>query len=106
MIYYPLILGNDQTFKIGSLELDYIREDKNFAWRNCRSVELALGKWFAEKYNNEIVELGAVSYQYSFFKNWEVIDPYDEGYKNCIRKDILDYDYTNHTNHVIHTLIY
>lgn len=94
MIYYPLVQGNDKTFKIGSLELEYIREDINSAWRNARSVELPLLKWFAEKYNNNVVELGAVSNQYSFFKGWDIVDPYDH-YPLSIRKDILEYDYTD-----------
>lgn len=93
MIFYPKVEGNEKTFKIGNLELEYIRENSNNAWRNERSIELALAKWFAEKHA-PVIELGATCYQYSFFNNWDVIDPYDNGYP-CIRADILDYDYSN-----------
>ncbi|MDP2683804.1 MAG: hypothetical protein Q8P20_01995 [bacterium] len=93
-LLYNKVTDNDRTFKIGSLELEYIREDTNSSWRNARSVELPLLKWFAEKYNNNVVELGAVSNQYSFFKGWDIVDPYDH-YPLSIRKDILEYDYTD-----------
>ncbi len=93
MIVYDTIKGNNQTFKVGNLELEYIREDSNSAWRNERSVELGLGKWFAEKFNNQIFEIGDVCPHYSFFNNWRVLDP-DGPYINCIRKDVMDQDYS------------
>ena len=93
-LFYSKVTDNHPTFKIGSLELEYIREDSNSAWRNCRAVELALGKWFGEKYENNIFEIGDVCPHYSFFKNWQVLDP-DGPYINCIRKDVMDHNYSN-----------
>lgn len=93
-LLYNKVIDNDRTFKIGSLELEYIREDINSAWRNCRSVEVALGGWFARKFNYNIVEIGDVCWQYSVFNNWTVIDP-GAGYPAAIRKDIFDINFNN-----------
>ncbi len=92
-LLYNKVIDNYPTFKIGSLELEYIREDVNSAWRNCRAVELGLGKWFSEKYENNIFEIGDVSCAYSYFKGWQILDP-DGPYINCIRKDVMDHDYS------------
>jgi hypothetical protein len=83
--------GNE-TFKIGDLELPYIREAANLARRNERSVELGLGKWFSENHPN-LIEIGDVCPQYNFFKNWKVLDP-SGPYSGCIRKDVMDLDYS------------
>ncbi|MDP1694150.1 MAG: hypothetical protein Q8L34_01285 [Candidatus Woesearchaeota archaeon] len=93
MIYYPFVLGNKKTFKIGSLELEYIRENSNSAWRNCRAFELPLSKWFIEKYNNDILEIGDVTCHYSFFKEHVVVDPFGP-YEKSIRKSAELVDYT------------
>lgn len=93
MIYYPLVTGNEKAFQIGKLELDYVRENVNTAWRNCRSVELALGKWFIKKYNNDILEVGDVTCQYSFFNGHTIVDPFGP-YEKCIRKSAELVDYT------------
>lgn len=93
MAFYDKV-ENEPTYKIGQVDLLYNREDVNSAWLNERSVELALGRYFAEKHNNNIIELGAVCNQYSFFKQWPIVDPYDK-YEQCIRNDILDFDYTD-----------
>lgn len=93
-IWYKKVNYGDKSFKIGSLELDYIREGPNFCRRNERSVELALGKWFINKYNNNILEIGDVTCgDYGFFNGHAVLDPFGP-YINSIRKDVLDYDYT------------
>lgn len=89
---YPKVDYGPSNTTINGINVSYIRELPNRAYRNERSIELGLGKYFAEKFNNEIVELGAVCYQYSFFKGWNTIDPYDS-YEKCIRKDILEYNY-------------
>ena len=91
-LLYKKVVDNDLTFKIGSLELEYIREDTNSAWRNCRSVEVALGGWFARKFNNDITEVGDVCWQYSVFNNWIVIDP-GAGYPEAIRKSVFDINF-------------
>lgn len=92
-ILYRKVVDNDSFFKIGKLELNYIREDVNMAWRNCRAVEVALGGWFAKKFNNDIVEVGDVCWQYSVFNGWEVVDP-GAVYDKAIRKSIFDIDLT------------
>lgn len=91
-LLYKKVIDNDRTFKIGSLELEYIREDTNSAWRNCRSVEVPLGGWFARKFNNDIVEIGDVCWQYSIFNNWTVIDP-GAVYPEAIRKSVFDMNF-------------
>lgn len=88
-----LVDYGDKNFEIGSLELNYVRELTNRAYRNERSVELALGKWFAEKFNNDIIEIGDVCFQYSFFKDWTVVD-IAAAYHKAIRKSVLDVDLT------------
>jgi hypothetical protein len=84
MIFYPAVNYGDKTFKIGKVELEYVRELPNRAYRNERAVELALAKRFLEKYRYDVVELGAVCHQYSFFKDIKVVDPYDN-YPNGLR---------------------
>jgi hypothetical protein len=90
-LFYCQVLNNEKSFKIGSLELDYVREDVNTAWRNCRAIEVALGGWFGRKFNNNIVEVGDVCWQYSVFNGWEVVDP-GAVYDKAIRKSIFDVD--------------
>lgn len=93
-LLYHKVTDNDSTFKIGNLELEYIREDSNSAWRNCRSVELALGKWFIEKFENNVLEVGDVTCHYSFFKEHLIVDPFGP-YEKSIRKSAELVDYTN-----------
>lgn len=88
-LFYSKVTDNEKTFKIGDIELEYIREDTNSAWRNCRSIEVALGGWFARKFNSDIVEVGDVCWQYSVFNNWTVIDP-GAGYPKAIRESVFD----------------
>lgn len=102
-LFYPKVVGNDKSFKIGSLELDYIREESNSAYRNERSTELALSKWFAEKYHNNIFEIGDVSCHYSFFKEWPVLDPFGP-YPLAIKKDVMDYNYKDLNVIILSTL--
>ncbi len=92
-LFYKKVVDNDAVFKIGNLELEYVREDINSAWRNCRAIEVALGGWFARKFNNDIVEVGDVCWQYSVFKDWTVIDP-GANYPKAIKKSIFDMDFT------------
>lgn len=93
-LFYPKAINNDQTFKIGCLELKYIREDTNSAWRNCRSVELSLGKWFIEKFGNNVLEVGDVTCHYSFFKEHLIVDTFGP-YEKSIRKSAELVDYAN-----------
>ena len=92
-LLYNKAVDNDLVFKIGGLELEYIREDTNTTWRNCRAIEVSLGGWFAHKFNNDIIEIGDVCWQYSVFNNWKVLDPYGP-FENAIRADVMDVDYT------------
>lgn len=91
MAFYPKIEGNLESFKIGEITMPYVRERPNMAWYNERSMELGLGKYFSEKFNGDIVEIGDVSYQYSYFKDWPVIDCAPV-YSKAIRKSVLDPD--------------
>lgn len=93
-LYYFQTLGNNESFNIGELELPYIREESNRSYRNERSVELGVFKWFIEKFNNDVFEIGDVSCHYSFFKDHKILDPHGP-YIHSIRKDVMDYDYTN-----------
>ena len=93
-LLYNQVTDNEHTFKIGGLELEYIREDSNSAWRNCRSAELALGKWFIEKFENNALEIGDVTCHYSFFKEHLIVDPFGP-YEKSIRESAELVDYTN-----------
>lgn len=93
-LLYNKVVDNDLTFKIGDVELEYIREDINSAWRNCRAVELSLGRWFIEKHQNNVLEIGDVTCHYSFFKEHSIIDPFGP-YIKSIRKSAELVDYTN-----------
>lgn len=93
-LLYRRVEDNNKTFKIGSVELDYVREDTNSAWRNCRAVETALGGWFGRKFNNDIIEVGDVCWQYSIFGKWTVVDS-GAVYPEAIKKSLFDMDFTN-----------
>lgn len=88
-LLYKKVTDNDPTFKIGDLELEYVREDTNSAWRNCRAIEVALGGWFAKKFNYDIIEVGDVCWQYSVFHDWTVVDP-GAIYSKAIKKSLFD----------------
>lgn len=95
MILYPKIIGNNEQFKIGKLELNYFRGNHgNREYVNERSVEIALGDYFYNKFNNQVVELGAVMPTYRYTVGATIVDPYDP-YPGCVRVDGLEYDYTN-----------
>lgn len=91
-LFYDAVTDNEAEFTLGKEKFVYVRENNNSAWRNERSVELGLGKYFYEKYK-DIFEIGDVCPHYSFFKEWPVLDPFGP-YQKAIRKDVMDYDYT------------
>lgn len=91
-LLYSKVTDNYNTFKIGNLELEYIREDTNSAWRNCRAIEVALGGWFGRKFNYDIIEVGDVCWQYSVFNNWTVVDP-GAIYPKAIKKSLFDMNF-------------
>ncbi len=92
-IFYHQVDYGELEFEIGCLKLPYVRELPNRAYRNERAVEVALGKWFAETFNNDVLEIGDVCWQYEGFKGWRVLDPFGP-YPQAIRKDVMDFDYS------------
>ena len=85
--------GND-FFTVGKLELPYYRGWKgNREATNNRAVEIALVRWFQQKYANNIIEIGDVSCHYEVFDGHKVLDPFGP-YEKSIREDVLDYNYT------------
>jgi len=84
--------GNN-SFKIGKLELNYCRLwSPNRAGTNERAIEVALGQWFINLYNNDVKEVGAVMCYYGA-NNHEVFDPYDN-HPRCKKSDVFDLDLT------------
>lgn len=92
MAMYPKVVGNDLSTKVGLVEINYIRETPNNSWRNERSIELGLGEWFVNKFNNKIIEIGDVCPHYSIYQKWDCLDPYGP-FKNAIRKDVMEMSY-------------
>ena len=94
MIFYDIIKGNNPTFTLGNIELPYYRENKgNREFLNERSVEIPLGHWFLDKFNDDIVELGAVlPYYMNRPPTHKIVDPYDHC-DLCLRIDGEEYDY-------------
>lgn len=80
------------TFKINDIEIRYAREFFNEAYRNERSLEVAIGRWYLSKFNNDILEVGAVMPYYGS-ENHDIIDLADEHPKSK-KINALDYDYT------------
>lgn len=81
------------TFKINDISLRYCREFFNEAYKNERSIEVAIGRWFLAKYGNQVLEVGAVMPYYGS-ENHEIIDLADEHPKSK-KVNALDFDYSN-----------
>jgi hypothetical protein len=83
------------TFQINDITLRYNRTFFNEAYRNERSLEVAIGHWFLDRFNlmeSMVLEVGAVMPYYLKDTKHEVIDLADEHPKS--RKiNALDYDY-------------
>jgi hypothetical protein len=80
-----------KQFKINDVSLPYAREAFNEAWKNERSVEVSLGRWFLNKFNGNVLEVGAVMPYYGHIEH-EIIDLADEHPKS--RKiNALDFNY-------------
>lgn len=96
LVFYDIIKGNNETFKIGGLELPYYDNNLgNREYLNERRIEIPLGQWFLDKFDNDVVEIGATMPYYTREKASHVIlDPWDK-YEGCQRTDGRMYDYTN-----------
>lgn len=81
-------------FKINDLELDYCRDNFNKAYENERSVEVSLGRFFLNKFNNNVTEIGAVLPYYSNDTH-NIIDLTDEHPKSK-KINGLSYDFIGH----------
>lgn len=79
-------------FKINDVSLPYAREAFNEAWKNERSVEVSLGRWFLDKFNGNVLEVGAVMPYYGHSEH-EIIDLADEHPKSK-KINALSFDYT------------
>lgn len=79
------------TFQINDQKLRYAREFFNEAYRNERSVEVALGRWFLSKFESNILEVGAVMPYYGS-ESHKIIDLADEHPKSE-KINALGYDY-------------
>lgn len=81
------------TFNINNSELPYCRDRYNDAFNNERSVEVSLGRYFLNKFNNDVTEIGAVLPYYSNDEH-EIIDLTDNHPKSK-KINGLEYDVTN-----------
>lgn len=80
--------------KIGSVDFNlFLAEGYNNPHTNERMIEVPLARWFIEKHNHAIVEIGAVTPYYGEVKH-EVIDPNDP-WPGCIKKGVSDFSYEN-----------
>lgn len=82
----------NKTFKLGQIELEYCFSDFNSSWNNERKVEIPLGKYFLEKFDNQVLEVGCVMPHYGYDKH-TIIDLTDVHPKN-IKANALHWDYT------------
>lgn len=80
------------TFKINDIELRYAREFFNEAYKNERSLEVSIGRYFLSKFGNETLEVGAVLPYYGNDAH-EIIDLADEHPKSK-KLNAIDLDYT------------
>lgn len=82
-----------KQIKIGSVVLDYCFDEYNSAYNNERKIEVALGKYFIDKYNNDVIEAGTVMRHYNrnFHKMLDLTE-IGNGIINC---NALEYDYSN-----------
>jgi hypothetical protein len=92
--------------KINNIDLKLYKKHPSYnaAATNERTIELPLGKYFIDKFKNNIIEVGAVTPYYYECKH-KVYDLHDP-YKNCIRKDfsMCDIFYKNENVLSISTL--
>lgn len=79
------------TFSINDVTLRYAREHFNEAYQNERSIEVALGRWFLDRFKGEVLEVGAVMPYYGA-ENHEIADLADEHPKSK-KLNALDIDY-------------
>jgi hypothetical protein len=89
-----MVMKNNGT-KIGSIDLEYCNHEHNHAYINERTIEVPLGNYFINKFKEEnVFEVGAVMPYYGLTGH-KVLDLYDnDGYKECIRINACDYDYS------------
>lgn len=80
------------TFDVGSVTLQYRRAFFNEAYRNERSIEVALGEWYVRRFGGKVLEVGAVLPYYGEVAH-DVIDLCDEHPKSR-KVNALDQDYT------------
>jgi len=99
------------SFKINDLSIRYAREFFNEAWMNERSIEVALGRYFLDRFDymaagsdpaNPVLEVGCVLPYYGHEKH-QIIDLCDEHSRNT-KVNALDFDYTDRNVLSISTL--
>lgn len=79
------------TFKINDVELRYAREFFNEAYKNERSLEVAIGRYFLSRFGEKTLEVGAVLPYYGNDSH-EIIDLADEHPKSK-KLNALNFDY-------------
>jgi hypothetical protein len=78
-------------FQINDIRLRYAREFFNEAYQNERSIEVAIGRWFLDKFGDTTLEVGAVIPYYGR-ENHEIADLADLHPKSK-KLNALDIDY-------------
>ncbi len=82
----------NSKFKLGSIELPYCYHEHNSSFRNERKVEVPLGAYFLDKFNNDVFEVGCVMPHYGRGEH-TIIDLTDNHPRN-IKANALHWDYT------------
>jgi|SRR5581483_4845143 len=81
-----------RTFEIGGRRLHYVCHHYNRAWRNERSVELALAFDFLERQQGRLLlEVGNVLSHYRSDLHHDVLDKYERS-PNVLNEDIVDFE--------------
>jgi hypothetical protein len=81
------------TFTIGTVTTRYERAYFNEAYRNERSLEVAIGRWVLQRFGGNVLEVGAVMPYYDSDVKHDIIDLADEHPKSR-KVNALDHDYT------------
>jgi hypothetical protein len=81
----------ERTFEIGGRQLHYVSHYYNRAWRNERSVELALAFDYLDRHRGErLLEIGNVLSHYRSQADHDVLDKYERS-PGVVNVDIVDF---------------
>ena len=81
------------SFKINNLVFDYCRDQYNKSYENERSIEIPLGHYFLDKFNDDVFEVGSVMIHYG--GDLHTVIDLCEKHPRVLNVNALDADYTN-----------